>query len=271
MLIYLVEELDSVAYKRMANEFEFTKDLSIADIVISRNLKIDKDFILKAKNLKCIAIHGTGVSECDVDFAKERGITVFNTPYQNYESVAEMNILLALQASRPKYSIGKDLYKKTALILGYGHVGKRTEEILKAFSMNVLIYKRNNAIKIEELLPQADYIFINMSLNDDTFHFINKEKIDLLKKDVIIVNTARGSIVNEKDLLIALKEKRINTYASDVFEDDPLKDFNPLLKENVIGYPHIGGNTIDSLRKIGELLYEELMEFKENKRPKYAL
>ena len=270
MKIYLIEEIDLDTLNKLKKDFIITNKLEEADIVISRNLYIDKNFIDRALNLKCIAIHGTGISECDLNYAKEKGIIVFNTPYQNYESVAELNIMLALLASRTK-GLKRDLYGKTCAILGYGHIGKRTEELLKPFGVNILIYKRNNEISINEILKQSDYIFITMSLNDDTYHFIDKDKLKLMKKDAILINTARGLIVDENALLEALKNKELFCYASDVFKDEPLKMTNPLLKENVIAYPHIGSDTKDSLSKIGTVIYEGIMDFTKNKKPKYIL
>lgn len=271
MKVYLIEKIDEEALKKIEKEFEITNVLSEADIVISRNLKMDKAFIDEAKNLKCIGIHGTGISECDVTYAKERGIVVFNCPYQNYESVAELNLMLALMASRTKGPIGKDLKGKVAAILGYGHIGIRTEELLKAFQMEVLVYQRGGNLSIEEVLKPADYVFITMSLKEDSYHFLDEKKLKLLKKNCILINTARGAIVDEKALRKALHEKRLFCYASDVFENEPLAKDEPLLKENVIAYPHIGSQTEDSLRNLGNLIYEQIMEFKQKKKPRFLI
>ena len=100
MKIYLVEYVDESFVLNLKQNHEIVDNISDADIVITRNLKIDKSFIDQAKSLKCIAIHGTGISEVDIEYAKKRGIVVFNAPYQNYESVAEFSILLALEAAR---------------------------------------------------------------------------------------------------------------------------------------------------------------------------
>lgn len=269
MKFYLVEIIDDDVLKKLNQEFIFTSKLEEADIVITRNLKIDKEFIDKALSLKCIAIHGTGISEVDIEYAKSKGIVVFNAPYQNYESVAEFNCLLALEASR-KYGIGHEMFHKKACILGNGHIGKRTEEILRnAFLMDTVIYKRND--NLEEMLYDRDYVFICMSLNDDNYHFFNKKTLSYLKKGVILINTARGPLVNEEDLSVYLKNGHILCYASDVFEDDPLKIDNPILKLNVIGYPHIASNTKEALSNIGNLLYLQIIDFKNGIKPKHSL
>jgi lactate dehydrogenase-like 2-hydroxyacid dehydrogenase len=268
MKIYLVEYVDLSFVLNLKQNHEIVDNISDADIVITRNLKIDKSFIDQAKNLKCIAIHGTGVSEVDIEYAKKRGIVVFNAPYQNYESVAEFSILLALEAAR-KY--GKmELYKKRACILGYGHIGKRLEEMLvNAFSMDVTIYKRNDFFK--EKVKDCDFIFICMSLNKDNYHFFNEERLKELKKNSILINTARGAIVDSECIIKALRENHLLCYATDVFEDEPLKMDNPLLKERVIAYPHIASNTKEALKNIGDLLYLQINQFLNNETPKHSL
>lgn len=268
MKIYLVENIDSDCLNELKKNHEITNIVEESDIVITRNLNINKEFINKAKCLKLIAIHGTGISEVDIKYAKEKGITVFNTPYQNFESVAEYSIYLALQAARKNKM---EFYNKKALVLGNGHIGKRVKEILQnGFLVDTDIYKRNDNIK--EKVKGKDFIFICMSLNDDTYHFINKEIISSMKKGVILINTARGKIVSEKDIIGALNNNQILAYATDVFEEEPVDMNNPLTKmDNVIYSPHIASNTKEALGNIGRLLVEEINLFLKGENPKNSL
>lgn len=269
MNLYLIELIDPIVLAKLEKEFKVVNQIEDADIVITRNLRIDKSFIDKASNLKCIAIHGTGVSEVDITYAKEKGIAVFNAPYQNYRSVAEFNVSLALLASRYN-GIGGELTNKRATILGAGHIGLATKEILeRGFSMDVTLYRRNDDLK--EALKDSDYVFICMSLNDSTYHFFNKETLSYIKKGAALINTARGAIVDEEALIPYLDSGYIKCYASDVFIDDPLKGDNPILKHNVIGYPHIASNTKEALSNIGNTLYNQIIDFILGKTPKYIL
>ena len=268
MKIYLVELIDKHYLNELKKNHEIVDKIEEAEIVITRNLKIDKEFIDKAIHLKCIAIHGTGISEVDIPYAKEKGIVVFNCPYQNYEAVSEYNIYLAMIASK---NMKQELFHKSVCVLGNGHIGKRTAEILKnAFFMDVVIYKRNDDIK--KCLSGKDYVFICMSLNEDTYHFVNKNTISYMKKGVILVNTARGKIVSEKDIIEALDNKWISFYATDVFEEEPVRNDNPLLdRKDCITSFHIASNTKEALNNIGKLLYEQINDFTLGMKPKHIL
>ncbi|RIA78389.1 glycerate dehydrogenase [Anaeroplasma bactoclasticum] len=268
MKIYFIELMDSYYLDELKKDNEIINNIEEADIVITRNLTIDKAFIDKAVHLKCIAIHGTGISEVDINYAKTKGIVVFNCPYQNYESVAEYSLYFALMAARQNKM---ELYKKKALVLGNGHIGKRLKDILSdGLLMDVDIYKRNDDIK--DKLKDKDFVFICMSLNDSTYHFINKETISYMKKGVILINTARGKIVSEADIIDALRDNHILCYLTDVFEEEPLKEDNPLIKEkNVIYSPHIASNTKEALANIGKLLVEQINDFKLGNNPKHEL
>ena len=269
MKIYLVELIDIDVLNKLKEKFTITNVLEESDIVITRNLKVDKRFIDKAKLLKCIAIHGTGISEVDINYAKEKGIIVFNAPYQNYLSVAEFNIMLALEASRYN-GVGNNLTNKNATILGAGHIGLKTKELLEnGFNVNCKLYRRNDDLK--EALKDSDFIFICMSLNDSTYHFFNEETLKFIKNGAVLINTARGDIVDEKALIPYLDNGHIKCYASDVFSADPLKDDNPILLHNVIGYPHIASNTKEALSNIGSCLYEQIIDFTNGLKPKHLL
>jgi len=284
MKVYLTEYIHEDALKLLSSKCEITDIIEECDAVLTRNLIIDKEWIDRAKNLRVIGIHGTGTDGVDIDYAASKGIKVFNVPYQNALSVAEENVLLMLNIARhtnkididnPDMNIlkGNEITGKTVGFIGYGHIASMTASILaNGFNMKVLAYNRSpindklvEEASMENVLANSDYVVLGLALNKDTKHIINYEKLAMMKNSAYLINTARGALVNEEDLARALENKVVAGYAADVFELDPIRSDNPLLKYNVIAYPHIGANTDEALYRVGyncckgiiERLYEE--------------
>ena len=258
--IYLVEEIDIDIKAILEKEFIITNRLDEANILITRNLHVNKEFIDKAKNLELVCIHGTGISEVDIDYLHQKNIKVFNTPYLNVEAVAEFALFLALEASRKCY---KELFNKKACIIGYGHIGKRIHELLKSFNMEITPYKRNDDLALA--INDADYIFLALSLNKSTYHFINQETLKYFKKNSILINIARGDLVDEEALIKALKNHDILYYASDVFHNEP--NINPKFKDlNVISYNHIASHTKEALYQMGLSIYNGIKNYLDGKK-----
>lgn len=283
MKLYLVEEIDKDAKKRLEACLEITDQLQEADIILSRNLRLSKEKIDEAEHVKLIAIHGTGVSDCDVAYAKSKGILVCNSPYQNVESVAELNVMLTLMALRKanqssmdiRSYCGRELSECRVGILGYGHIGRRTREILLGFGVDVMVYNRTTisgiSLPLSNVLASSDVIILAMSLEESNYHFVNEEVLHSMKPGAVLVNTARGGLVDESAICEALRSGGLSCYAADVFEEEPLRKDNPLLKENVIAYPHIGANTTDALYKVGKRITDEILDFLDGRTPEYTL
>ena len=268
MKIYLTEPVSMILLDYIKNNHELVTDLSISDIVISRNKVIGKKEIDSAKNLKLIAVHGTGYNMIDIDYAKKKNIIVFNTPNLNTNAVAELNIMLMLNLARNYEAskktrilgdinvIGQEIENKTIGFIGVGNIAIRTATILKSFNTNLIGYNRTkkdtiiNLVSLEELLNESDYIFITIALNDETRGMINKELFDKMKKSPYLINSARGGLVNNNDLYDALKNNKIKGYASDVYDPEPISIDNPILDFNTIILPHIGANTKEALDKM---------------------
>ena len=258
--IYLVEKIDSDILALLEKEFIITNKLEEANILITRNLYVNKDFIDRAINLELVCIHGTGISEVDIDYLHKKNIKVFNTPYLNVEAVAEFAVLLALEASRKCY---KELFNKKACIIGYGHIGKRIHELLKSFNMEIIPYKRGDDLELA--INDSDYIFLALSLNDLTYHFINEKTLKYFKTNSILINIARGDLVDEEALIKALKNHDLLYYASDVFHNEP--NINPIFKElNCIAYNHEASHTKEALYQMGMSIYNGIKNYLENKK-----
>ena len=288
-LEYACDKLDEVI---KWDEFS-DEDLESCEACIIRVYKLDKEAIDKMPNLKIIAKHGVGVDSIDLDYAKSKGIRVTNTPTANSNSVAELIIGLSLAVSRkivdshkmvlegvdriaPPKLTGFELSGKTLGTIGLGNIGSiAANTFINGFGMKVLVYDPyiddsqcaehglTKVENLEDLLKESDIINISAPLTDATENMIAKEQIDLMKKNAIIINAARGKIVNEADLYDALKAGRIFGAAMDAFEVEPVKKDNPLLTcDNFIATPHNGANTVDSLIRMGTGAIDEIVRKK---------
>lgn len=288
-LNYAYENLDEVVrWDNVSDE-----DLNDCDSCIIRVFKLDKEMIDKMPNLKIIAKHGVGTDSIDLDYAKSKGIRVTNTPAANSNSVAELIVGLTMAVSRkivdshkmvidgvdriaPPQLTGFELTGKTFGTIGLGNIGSIASKIfISGFSMKVMVYdpfiseSQCNELglikvdKLEELLKEADIINISVPLTESTENMISKNELDLMKENAILINTARGKIVNEKDLYNALQENSIFGAAMDAFEVEPINKNNPLLEcSNFIATPHNGANTVDSLIRMGTGAVDEIIRTK---------
>lgn len=242
-----------------------------ADAVIIRD-KFPADVIDIAPKLKVIANHGTGFDKIDVDHAAQVGIPVTYTPETNVRAVAEHAFMLMLATARQaatadkaaragdwliKYKLPmQSLFGKTLGIIGWGHTGRLLCDMVKGLNMSVIVWSPSaSPEKIEahgarvmsslhELLAAADVVSLHRPLRADTKHTINAEALSQMKPSAILINTARGGLIDEKALVTALREKRIFGAGLDVFEHEPLlasADITTL--DNVVITPHLAGST----------------------------
>lgn len=235
-------------------------------ILIPEHIKVDEELLSSAEKLKLVQT-GAGYDNVDVDACTKRGIWVANGAGVNAQAVAEhvMAMILAyykniayldnfmknkLDEKNLNY-VGSELMGKTIGIIGFGAVGKKVAEFSKVFGMNVLVYTRHSNLQTSEsieftdfdhLISSSDILSVNISLNQQTRHLINKSVFEKMKKSALFVNTARGGIVNEVDLLEALKNKDICGACLDVYEVEPLSIDSELRNlSNVILTPHTAG------------------------------
>ena len=252
---------------------------SQADGLIVRKGAITKEVLERANRLKAVCKHGVGVDNIDIDAATRLNIPVMITPFANYESVAEhaLALILAMLKQIPrqdrtvraghwdkKVYQGEDLGGKTLGLIGYGRVGRRLAELLVPFAVQRVVYDplipaekhRDGRLvfvqKLGELLSVADIVSLHCPLTSKTKGMIDRNCFRSMKKTAYIVNTARGAIINEKDLLDALANNVIAGAALDTLESEPPDPDNPLLKmENVTVTCHIGGVTTEAFRRMG--------------------
>jgi len=257
--------------------------------------QFDREIIDKANKLKVISKYGTGYDQIDIDYAAKKGIPVTITPTANINAVADLafGLIIGLARRIPEADrimrkdqwqkvIGHSVWKKNLGIIGLGKIGKQVLKRAEGFNMNVLAFdvdkdKEFNKkyefkyVKLNELLEKSDFVTIHTPLNKNTKDLITIKELKKMKKDSYIINTSRGGIVNEKDLLIALKENEIAGAALDAFEDEPPEDDKFKNLENVILTPHIGGYTDEAIENMGVKSVKNLIDTLKGKESKYVI
>lgn len=262
-----------------------------ADIVVSNKVLLTAD-ILKASSLKLICVAATGYNNVDVATAKQLAIPVCNIPGYSTHSVVQLvfTFMLTLASSLIPYvedvRNGKwqrhsqfcfldypivELEGKNLGIVGYGTLGKQVAAIAAAFGMKILIAsnalsKKSQAgtLLLEQVLREADFLTLHVPLTAQTENLIRWKELELMKPTAFLINTARGGIVNEKDLAKCLKEKRIAGAALDVLTKEPPTEGNPLLDPsipNLLLTPHIGWASFESRSRLLAVLKDNILAF----------
>ena len=296
----IAEELGSymqVDTKMLPTQEELAAIIGDYEVLIMRvDPAINKDVLDAAQKLKVIGVCSVGLNHIDTEYAQSKGVQVFNAPGLNGNAVAELTICKMLELSRhtipahrdvtvnekwDKYAfVGRELRGKTLGVLGFGRIGQRVGEIARVFGMKVVAYDpylpaevfaQNEATSmgIPELCAISDFVTIHMPLNDETRNLFNAESIAKMKDDAVVLNMARGGIVNEQDMYEALKAGKIGGYATDVMENELAAGGltegasfdSPLFTcDNFVVSPHIGAQTVDAARDIGAHIIGKVKE-----------
>ena len=246
---------------------------------------INDELLDELPNLKFIAKYGVGLDNIDLEACKKRNIQVGWSSGVNKRSVAEMTLGFMLSLTRNLYLTsnqlkdsfwnkdgGHQLSNKTVGIIGLGNIGKEVIDLLKPFNCNVLVndildieeYSKNNNLKIKtknQIYHESDIISIHTPLTNETNNLINKEVFHKMKSKSFIINTARGKIINEKDLKFALINNIISGAALDVYDIEPPTDKSLIKLPNLICTPHTGGNAKEAVLKMGESAIKHLVEY----------
>lgn len=253
--------------------------------------RIPREALLAGKQLKCVARCGAGTDNIDVATATELGLPVLFSPDGTTFSVAEHAIMLMMAVGRKltmldrevksnnweirnRIGIGAELFGKTLGIVGLGRIGKRTAELARAFGMNVIYWSaqsRDNAYQfteLEEVFRQSDIVSISLSLNEKTRNLVNAHLISQMKPSAILVNTARGEVIDELALARALAEKRIAGAGLDVMASEPPPDDHPFFQmDNVVITPHIATITDVAYRKMCVEVAEQVIRVLKGEQP----
>ncbi len=262
-----------------------------ADIIVIANQPFRKNVIEQCKSLKLLSVAFTGVDHIDVDFCKERGIRVCNAAGYSTNAVAELAFGLAISVLRSIPAcdaicrkegtkaglIGSELFGKTFGVIGTGAIGGRVARIAQAFGCKVIAYSRTvkpelqaagvTYLPLEDVLATSDIISVHTPLNDKTKGLIGEKELALMKKSAILLNTARGPIVDSAALAYALNEGRIAGAGIDVFEmEPPVPMEHPLLhSKHTVVTPHIAFASQEALFTRAQIVSENILKWEDGK------
>jgi glycerate dehydrogenase len=276
-------------YDRTPPELVFERCKN-ADIILSNKTEIRSEVIRKLSKLKMIGVLATGYNVIDVGAARERNIPVCNVPAYGTASVAQHAFALLLTLTNhvdvhaasvrsgewetsPDWSYSRtpliELEGKTLGVVGLGNIGGQTARIALAFGMRVLYYSRHRKqtdvahyVSLNELFSVSDFISLHCPLTEDNREFVNSDLISMMKPSAFIINTARGQLINEKDLALSLNNGAIAGAALDVLSKEPPTQDNPLLKaKNCIITPHNAWMTKEARQRIIDVTADNIKSF----------
>jgi len=283
---------DVIIYDR-TNEKQIINRIGDAQVIFTNKTPITREILDKISSVKFIGVLATGYDVVDYNYAKKLGILVSNIPAYSTQSVSQMVFALLLEicnqvgehsskVKNGKWAKSKDfcfwdhnlieLSGKTLGIIGFGKIGKNTAKIANAFGMKVITYTRSvdkslehdmlKFVDIDELYKKSDVISIHSPLSDENKYFISKSSISKMKDGVILINTARGALINESDLKEALELNKIYYAAIDVLEKEPAIINNPLLNvKNIFITPHIAWATKASRQRLMQSAVNNLKNY----------
>ncbi|MFO8061472.1 MAG: D-glycerate dehydrogenase [bacterium] len=253
---------------------------------------IDSEVIDNCPELKIIANYAVGYDNIDIEYARKKGIVVTNTPDVLTETTADLAFGLLIAGARriieadkytragnfngwrPDEMLGTDVHSKTLGIFGFGRIGQAVARRGLGFDMDIIYTSRHKKtvdfeseyVNFDTLVSRSDFISVNAPLNDQTYHRFDYNTFSAMKSEAVIINTARGKIINEEDLVRALKEKTIRCACLDVYEHEPeihseLKDL-----DNVILTPHAGSASLKTRREMAEICINAVKDVLINKK-----
>ncbi|MEO8666243.1 MAG: NAD(P)-dependent oxidoreductase [Ignavibacteria bacterium] len=296
--ILIADNIDTSGVKLLPpKKFEVKSEIGISnqdiirsyrdyDVLLIRSVRsIDKSFI-KNTSFKVIATGSKGTDHIDVEFAAENGIRILNADDSNNISAAEHTLALILAIEKRLLFSDKlvrgnrfgfydyernELYGKSIGIVGFGKVGSYVGKLCEAFGMKVyandidkkVIIKNKNFIfkSLNFLLKNCEFISIHIPLDKKNFHFFSKEKLRLLNKRSVLINTSRGDMIDEKYLIKMLEKNEIRFAGLDVFSGEPAVDKRLGALDNVVLSNHIAGKTEQSRRKVSENIFRQIRDF----------
>ncbi len=279
--------------------YDFTKDEEIperikdADVILCNKSSMSEKNLSGAKNLKYIGLFATGYNNVDLEYTRKKGITVCNAGSYSTEAVAQHVFAFILHyyntisrydefvknkgwINTNKFSPFmemKELFGKTIGIIGYGSIGQKVAVIANAFGMNVLAYSRS-ALKenrqsdevtyatVDEILGKSDIVTIHCPLNKDSEKMCNKEFFTKMKKDSLFINTSRGGVVNQEDLMWALNNNVIQYAALDVIEKEPMPEDCKLIEtKNLVITPHAAWAPLETRERLIKIVSKNLQKW----------
>lgn len=285
-----IEALGEVTYYGLTAENEVPERIKDADIVLCNKTLLNREGLKNAKNLKYIGLFATGYNNIDIPYCKENGITVCNAPAYSTDAVAQLTFAFILELTNRVYAYKSltdkgdwiksrtfsmfpipltELKGKTLGIIGLGSIGQKTAEIGNAFGMRVIAYNHSkkdvkNVMQtdLDTVLRESDFLSLHCPLNQESENLINKDTIAIMKDGAILINTARGAVVNEDDAAFALKTGKLGGMGTDVLKNEPMSEGCPLYGvENCIITPHIAWAARETRERLLEIVADNIRGF----------
>ncbi len=255
---------------------DFIKNVADSDVIIVNKIKVGRENLPYCKSVKLVCVTATGYDNIDLEYCRENNIAVCNVVGYSTQNVAQLTIAMVLSlvcrlneydrlVSNGDYSRGQsanilkpvyhEIFGKTWGIVGYGNIGKQVARVAKAFGCKIVVYKRTPAceaecVDIDTLCQMSDIISIHTPLNDGTRNLINRERISLMKKDAILINVARGAVVDERAVADAILENRLGGIGIDVYSQEPFPIDHPYSeiagRDNVFLTPHMAWGSYEA-------------------------
>ncbi len=272
----MFEKFGELRIFQSTTQDEFVGNVADSDVIILNKLKVGRHNLPECKNVKLICITATGYDNVDLEYCRENNIAVCNVVGYSTQNVAQLTLAMALSlvchlneynrlVADGTYSRGKsaniltpvyhEIYGKTWGIVGYGNIGRQVARVAGAMGCRVIAYKRTPAdgvecVDIDTLCKESDIISVHTPLNDGTRNLINSERIAMMKKSAILINVARGAVVDESAVADAILEERIGGVGIDVYSVEPFPDTHPYAKiaglDNVFLTPHMAWGSYEA-------------------------
>lgn len=255
---------------------DFVTNVADSDVIIVNKLKVGRDNLPSCKNVKLVCVTATGYDNIDLEYCRENGIAVCNVVGYSTQNVAQLTLAMVLSLfcrlneynrviADGTYSRGKsaniltpvyhEIYGKTWGIVGYGNIGKQVARVAEALGCRIIVYKRVpikdvECVDIDELCRESDIISIHTPLNDGTRNLISRERIAMMKKDAILINVARGAVVDERAVADAILQHQLGGIGIDVYSKEPFPETHPYAEiaglDNVFLTPHMAWGSYEA-------------------------
>lgn len=272
-----------------------------ADGMIGAGRLLNESNLATAQQLKIISSVSVGYDNYDVDYLNQKNIWLSHTPHVLTETTADLAFTLLMSAARKvtyldhwtksgewkrtvsQAQFGQDIHGKTLGIIGLGNIGAAiARRGLYGFNMNILYHNRREKLEmaqplnaqyrsLEQLLQQSDFVVVAVDLNNESKDLLSHLHFDLMQSHAVLVNIARGSVIDEQALIQALKDRKIFAAGLDVYEKEPLQTSELFQLDNVVTLPHVGSATAETRKKMAELAYCNLVDALDGRQPRYLV
>ena len=272
-----------------------------ADGMIGAGRLLNQSNLATAQQLKIISSVSVGYDNYDVDYLNQKNIWLSHTPHVLTETTADLAFTLLMSAARKvpyldywtksgewkrtvsQAQFGQDIHGKTLGIIGLGNIGAAiARRGLYGFNMNILYHNRREKLEmaqplnaqyrsLEQLLQESDFVVVAVDLNAESKALLSTEQFDLMQSHAVLVNIARGSVIDEQALIQALKDRKIFAAGLDVYEKEPLQTSELFQLDNVLTLPHVGSATAETRKKMAELAYRNLVDALDGRQPRYLV